>query len=141
MPVKGIERVKRNMRTTFQSIAGQRTEDGIYAILSQGAALSDQLAPRDTSFLVNSRYAPQVRGTSGHVGYTAEYAQWVHEMPGTLKGQPRGHFGRTGSGVDFGGGTQRGNYWDPNAVPHWMNVGFDKLQPSIPAILREVYRV
>lgn len=141
MPTKGIERVKRNLKATIANIATDRTHAAIYAVLQQGSALSATLTPIDTGTLVNSLYKPVISGTSGQVGYTAQYAQWVHEMPGTLRGQPRGDFGSTRAGDAFGGGTGKGNYWDPKAVPHFLEVAFDQIKPYIPAILKEEYRV
>jgi hypothetical protein len=151
MPVKGIDRVKSKYRIKLQEISGDRTEKAVYAVLSQGAAMSDTMTPIDTSTLINSRYAPQISqfagNTVGQVGYTARYAAAVHEAPGTLKGQPRADFGRTSNRSDFGpmrpvafgGGTGVGNYWDPNAEPRFLVKGFEEIKPSIPAILRAKY--
>jgi hypothetical protein len=149
MPVAGIQRLKGNIRASFKGIAEDKTYQGLYAILQQGSALSATLTPIDSSTLVNSLYSPVIKGTSGHVGYTAKYAQWVHEMPGKLRGQPRAHFGRTGNRsaagpqqmTPFGGGTGKGNYWDPKAVPQFLTVAFDKITPHIPKLLKEAYRV
>lgn len=141
MPVKGIDRVKRRIHVAFKDISEQKTYAGIYTVLLQGSQLSLLMTPQDTGFLANSLYKPRVDGTTGQVGFMAQYAQWVHDMPGTLKGKPRGHFGSTRAGVDFGGGTGRGNYWDPNAEPHWLTKGFEDLRPSIPRILEAAYRV
>lgn len=152
MPVRGIERVRANYRRTVQKIAQPVSEGAVYAVLSQGRAMADTMTPVDTSNLINSGYAPQIkiaRGkVTGAVGYTARYAAAVHEAPGTLKGQPRADFGRTGNQsefgpmrpVAFGGGTGKGNYWDPNAEPHFLSKGFDELKPPIPAILKAYYR-
>lgn len=151
MPVKGIAQVKRNYKALMQEIDGRRTDKAVYAVLSQGAAISDTMTPIDTSNLINSRYAPQIaqqKGkTIGTVGYTARYAAAVHAAPGTLKGQPRADFGRTGNRseygpmrpVAFGGGTGVGNYWDPNAEPQFLAKGFEEIKPSIPAILKAAY--
>lgn len=141
MPVKGIERVKRNIRLVVENITEKKTHDALYAVLLQGSQLSATITPIDTSTLVNSLYKPVIKGTSGQVGYMAEYAQWVHEMSGKLRGKPRADFGRTRSGTAFGGGTGSGNYWDPNAQPRFLTVAFDQLKPSIPAILKAVYHV
>lgn len=131
MAVKGIERVRRNFRTVLKGIDGSKTEAAVYAVLKQGAALAQQMTPRDTSNLVNSQYAPQISQrqsrTSGQVGYTAAYAAAVHDAPGTLKGLPRA--------------LGKGRYWDPNAEPQFLTKGFDQLMPSIPAILKGIYRV
>jgi len=145
MPVKGIERVKRNFRVAVKEISEGTTERTVYMILSQGGAMAAQMTPADTSTLINSQTAPQIsvkRGkVAGAIGYTSAYAAAVHEAPGKLKGEPRAHFGKTREGVEFGGGTEKGNYWDPNAEPEFLKKGFDQIRPSIPAILRKAYRV
>ena len=54
-------------------------------------------------------------------------------MPGTLKGQPREHFGKTNNlsdfgpkqVIEFGGGTGKGKYWDPNAEPEFLRKAFE----------------
>jgi hypothetical protein len=131
MPVKGIDRVKRNFRVVIKNIEEHRTHSAIYAVLSQGAALAQTMTPMNTSNLVNSQYAPQISNkkgkTSGQVGYTAAYAAAVHNAPGTLKGLPRLE--------------GRGKYWDPKAEPQFLKKGFEQIKPQIPAILEDIYRV
>ena len=76
---------------------------------------SQQLTPVDFGVLrASAFYSTDIHNdyVRGRVGYTAEYAPWVHEMPMTLKGEPRGDFGKTRAGVSFGGGSGKGNYWD-----------------------------
>lgn len=145
MTVKGINRVKAGFQQVAGAIEETRTEAAIYAILSEGGAIAQTMVPVDTSALINSQYAPQIEkttvGMTGYIGYTAKYAGWVHEMPGKLKGLPRAHFGVTRDGVQFGGGTLQGNYWDPSGEPMWLTKGFQQLQPKIPAILKRVYSV
>lgn len=80
--------------------------------------------PVDFGVLRGSAFSQaEMQGTKavGRIGYTAKYAAWVHEMPGTLKGKPRGHFGQTRTtsvfgaavpGQKFGGGSGKGFYWD-----------------------------
>ncbi|WP_322997953.1 hypothetical protein [Castellaniella sp.] len=129
MPVKGISRVKRNLRIKLQEIDSGRTNAAVYAVLSQGAAAAAVRTPIDTSNLINSQYAPQISHsagrTSGTVGYTASYASAVHDAPGKLAGQPRAN--------------GNGNYWDPNAEPGFLTKGFEQIKPAIPRILRAVY--
>lgn len=131
MSVQGIERVRRNAKRVFETIEGRMTYTAIHAILSQGGATAATMTPVDTSNLINSQYAPEIqqgRGkTTGHVGYTARYAAAVHSAPGVLEGLPRPG--------------NRGNYWDPNAEPGFLTKGFEKIQPRVPRILREVYGV
>ena len=74
---------------------------------------SNDLAPVDTGNLKSTAYSSMVGPTEVEVGYTAEYAAAVHEMVGQkLKGQPRANFGKTRSGVSFGGGSGKGTYWE-----------------------------
>lgn len=151
MPVKGIESVRRGYRVKVETVAGRDSNRAVYNILQAGAAYADMMTPVDTSNLINSRYAPQITQTdgktSGTVGYTANYAAAVHEMPGKLKGQPRADFGMTSNHSEFGpkqrlafgGGTGVGNYWDPDAEPGFLKKGFEQVKPEIPAILKASY--
>lgn len=153
MSVSGVERVKGNVDNILIRASADKSEAALYAILSQGAAIAQTMTPIDTSNLANSQYAPQIDmragKVTGQVGYTARYAKAVHEAPGTLKGLPREHFGKTGNQsafgpqqvVSFGGGSGTGSYWDPDAEPQFLTKGFEQLKPSIPVILKEVYRV
>lgn len=131
MSVRGIERVRANVTKILANASDKVTGRAVYAILSQGGALADTMTPIDTSTLVNSRYRPEIKTvdgkTTGTVGYTANYAAAVHSAPGTLKGVPRPG--------------NRGNHWDPDGEPGFLTKGFEKLQPSIPKILEEIYRV
>lgn len=143
MPAKGIKRVKMRLAQKVQEIDGARTNAAVYAILSQGAAVAATMTPVDTSTLINSQTAPQLSHktgkTTGTVGYTAKYAAAVHEAPGKLKGQPRADFGRTRAGVAFGGGTGKGNYWDPAGEPGFLREGFEEIKPLVPRILKAAY--
>lgn len=134
MPVKGIDRVRRNLRVAVENIAGGVSERAVYEVLSQGATKAQTMTPIDTSTLVDSQTAPQItvgpNGVEGSVGYTAAYAAAVHDAPGTLAGQPRDE-----------NDPSRGNYWDPNAEPEFLTKGFDQIESAIPSILRRIYRV
>lgn len=139
MPVRNISRVKINIQKKVEEISSVTTERAIRSILQGAQGYANVLTPRDTGHLLNSSFLTMLAPNHGRVGYTAAYAFWVHNMPGKLKGQPRAHFGRTRAGVDFGGGTGRGNYWDPAAEPQFLIKGFEAIKPSIPNILKAVY--
>lgn len=136
MALNGIQRVRLNSEKEFNRIAGPVTEGAVYTLLSYGAAVASTLTPVDTGALINSQYAPQITvradEVEGHVGYTANYAEWVHDAPGTLKGLPR---------ADFGSGTGVGNFWDPNAEPGFLGHGMAAAVVAGPDILRKNYRV
>jgi hypothetical protein len=80
-----------------------------------------------------------VNGTriTGRVGYSANYAAYVHAMPGKLKGQPRAHFGKTREGQEFGGGTGTGNYWDPHGEPQFLTKAANETRDQIDAVMRK----
>lgn len=144
MPARNISRVKLNLKNKIEEISKERTERAIYAIVTQGSTVASLLTPVDTANLINSKFVTILPGgtgakMTGRAGYSAEYAKWVHDAPGTLKGQPRAHFGKTREGVAFGGGTEKGTYWSPNAEPKFLEKGFEQIKPHIPAILKAVY--
>ncbi len=153
MAVKGIERVQAGFLKITDEIDKNKTGAAVHAVLTEGAAAALFITPVDSSTLANSQYSPQIEyssgETTGYVGYTAKYAGWVHQMPGTLKGLPRKHFGKTGNQsafgpqqrVEFGGGTGTGNYWDTNGEPQFLTKGFAEIEPKIPSILERMYRV
>lgn len=117
-----IEKIKRQLREEIKEISKDAATAAYeIAITAEAYAVSD--TPRDTGALINGYYVnveENPDGAHATVGNTERYAYWVHEMPGTLKGQPREHFGKTREGIAFGGGTGRGNYWDPDADPKFL---------------------
>ena len=132
MPVRGIQRVKRNYKMAIDRIANQTTDRTVYEILSQGGAMAATMTPIDTSALINSHFAEIKVGKNkvvGVTGYTAKYAAAVHDASGVLKGRPRDP-NKPG----------RGDFWDPNAEPGFLVKGFDEIKPSIPAILKRNYK-
>ena len=128
MAVRGLEQAIKKTNEIARDIAEVRAERGVTACLVTGQAFASMLTPVDTSFLINSQYR-SVKSEKGRVigavGYTALYAAAVHGMSGKLKGKPRGHFGKTKDGVEFGGGTGNGRYWDPAAEPGFLTKGFE----------------
>lgn len=143
MPIKGADKVKRNMRATFEKIAGPMTERCLTVVLITGGAVADAHTPQDTGTLVNSRFrwvARQGDGWTGRYGYTASYAAAVHALDAKLKGQPRSSVEsfNTKKGVAFE--SNSGNFWDPDGEPHWLQHAFeDEAKADIEAaIAREM---
>jgi len=80
--VSGIKQVRSNLQKRLEKIAGSVTEKSMTAGVLQLAAYASELTPVDTSNLINSQYTfvnPSVGGWKGGVGYTAEYAEQVHD--------------------------------------------------------------
>lgn len=135
MPVKGIEKVNKKLQLISDGITGRQLEAALYAAGAHGAGNASLMTPVDTSVLINSQFIKTEKTATGYslkVGYTANYAAAVHSFSGKLKGQPREHFGKTGNQsefgpqrvVEFGGGSGKGNYWDPNAEPEFLTKAF-----------------
>ncbi|WP_455553103.1 HK97 gp10 family phage protein [Escherichia sp.] len=133
MPMKHkavIEKIKRQLREEIKQIS-KDAATAAYEIAITAEAYAVEDTPRDTGALINGYYVnveENPDGAHATVGNTERYAYWVHEMPGTLKGQPREHFGKTNNLSDFGpkqvisfgGGTGKGCYWDPDADPKFL---------------------
>lgn len=122
----------------FIDATEKKTARALTQALILGGSEAASMTPQDTSTLVNSSFKDVRKDGAkivGTFGYTARYALWVHEAPGTLKGQPRADFGRTRAGVAFGGGTGRGNYWDPTGEPQFLRKGFEQAAQNIRAVI------
>lgn len=107
------------------------TENAIRVVLLNWRLESLAITPVETRALYDSAVIsePYRRGgvIRGSFSYTAPYAQYVNNAPGTLKGKPRP------SGI--------GNYWDFNGQPHFLEGGLEKIRGTIPKKLRTLYRV
>lgn len=126
---KKSSNVRKNLKALTAQLTGPVSKATITQALIVGGMYADMLTPRDTGNLLRSRFREVLQRGSGWVGsygYTAAYAAAVHGASGKLKGQPRAHFGKTKEGVAFGGGTEKGNYWDPNAEPEFLTKGFER---------------
>lgn len=137
MPVRGLEQTRRKLSKLSDRIKGRMSERALTEVLIVAEGYAASLAPMDAGNLLQSMYRevkPHGNGYRARIGFTADYAAAVHAMPGTLKGQPRSHFGRTRNysdagpmqSVKFGGGTGRGNYWDPDAEPEFLTKAIER---------------
>lgn len=142
MPMKHkavIESIKRRLREEIQEI-NKDAAAAAYEIATTVEAYAAMDTPRDTGALINGYYVnveENPDGAHATVGNTERYAYWVHEMPGTLKGQPREHFGKTREGVAFGGGTGKGRYWDPDARPKFLELSLEEHRSEYMDIARK----
>ena len=115
MPVKGVKHVQQRVTKLLTEITGPITEKTMMEVLITGQAYAAAITPRDTSTLVNSQYrklTPVTDGLVGRVGYAANYAQYVNDAKGTLKGKPRPG--------------NRGVYWGPDGEPDFLRKGFER---------------
>ncbi|MNJ16346.1 hypothetical protein D3C77_106070 [compost metagenome] len=129
MPIKGAEKVRANMAKVFAKIKGPMTQTTLTEVLIIGGGYADSMTPVDLGTLINSRFRVIKKDGDRWIaryGYTASYAAAVHALNAKLKGQPRADFGMTRAGQAFGGGSGKGNYWDPDAEPQWLEKGFER---------------
>ncbi|CNI69166.1 Uncharacterised protein [Yersinia frederiksenii] len=130
MPVKGLDEVRKNVNKLFAKISGPVTEDVVTEILITGLAYASAITPRDTALLVNSQFKILTKidsGWLGKVGFVAEYADFVHEASGKLKGQPRSSvksFETSSGKTAFA--SNEGNFWDPYGEPQFLKKGFER---------------
>lgn len=128
MPIKGVKRVRERLKQELKEITDKKTYEVLWRVGMLAGGFAANMTPVDTGFLINSQFqyiGNTADGMQLRLGYTARYAEWVHNMPGKLKGQLREHFGKTSEGVEFGGGTGKGKYWDPNAEPEFLLNAFE----------------
>ncbi|MGG8130046.1 HK97 gp10 family phage protein [Klebsiella aerogenes] len=138
--VRGVREAKANLNRIIDNIQGRKVVRAIQSALILGSSRAAYYTPIDSSTLLNSQFREiNVNGArvTGRVGYSANYAAYVHDMPGKLKGQPRANFGKTRAGSDFGGGTGKGNYWDPHGEPQFLKKGFDEERDAIDAVIKK----
>lgn len=132
MAVKGVSKVNRNIHRITNDIANIRTQRIIQQVMIVGMSFVAPITPRDTSTLINSQYRelkPVPKGWIGRVGYTANYAAFVNNAKGTAKGK------RTGK-------KSQGDYWSPNAEPHFVEKGFERDgQQAIEQVIKDGYKI
>lgn len=130
MPVTGGRKVRQSMRRQVQQITQDLTPRVVKEVLIIGEGYAAALTPIDTSNLINSGFRTVTNtatGTVGVVGYTADYAAYVHEASGKLKGKPRSSvnsFGTRDGRTAFA--SDKGNFWDPDAEPGFLTKGFER---------------
>lgn len=123
-----------NRLPQFVETTQYRAARAAFAAVTLGAAEAAAYTPQHTSNLINSQYKTVGKAGSrvvGRVGYTGEYALWVHEASGKLKGQPR----------PAENGRPQGNYWDPRGEPEFLRRGMDEAMPAIRRIIKGTLRV
>jgi hypothetical protein len=93
----------------------------------------------DTSTLINSQFREIDAGgvfITGRIGYSANYAAYVHEASGKLKGQPRAlRYDPCRATVRRRDRT--GNYWDPHGEPQFLTKGANDERDNVDAVMRK----
>lgn len=128
MPAK-LRGIKEAIRQTEQIVGTITAEKAVRAIKSANYIIRTEAAtitPIDTSNLINSQYdTVEVSGTriTGKIGYSADYALYVHRAPGTLKGKPRSN----------GNGT----YWSPGGEPQFLTKAAQRTKDLVDGVIKK----
>jgi len=133
--VKGIRQVSRNFNGAIDNIQDRRTVRALTSALIIIGTESAALTPIDTSTLLNSQFREVVvRGVriTGRIGYSANYAAYVHEAKGihlgkhTLRPVKKGK--KRGS---------RGYIWDKTGEPKFLEKGAENAIDQVEAVIRK----
>lgn len=120
MPVKGMDQVNRRIKSTLNNIAGTISKKTMLTVLNTGMNHAVLITPvGDTSNLINSRFVSigeESYGLQGVVGYTANYAKYVHD------GGPK-------------------NWQRPGAEDAFLYKGFEENIPELRQIIIDGYKI
>ncbi|EPC4018165.1 HK97 gp10 family phage protein [Enterobacter kobei] len=136
--VKGVSQAKKHLKDVINDVKGRKVIRALQSAMILIGARAAYYTPIDTSTLINSQFREIDAGgvfITGRIGYSANYAVYVHEASGKLKGQQRAHFGTTRAGQQFGGGTGTGNYWDPHGEPQFLTKGANDERDNLDAVM------
>lgn len=122
--VKGQKALNRVLKRAVSGVI-ENVVNGMTAAVKFLQAASNAKIPVEKGDLIRSSFtdvSAGSRGITGTVGYNEEYAAYVHEKPGTLKGQPRP------SGI--------GSYWSPDGEPKFLQNAAVRNTRKILSIIR-----
>lgn len=132
--VTGDIRVFQDLRRKLSSLGGDQLERAVTEMLISAQGYAAEITPVATSNLINSQYR-KVTMTDGRVrgelGYGADYAIYVHEAAGKLKGLnvPRSP-------------KRLGTVWAPNGEPRFLEKGVaEMIQQDADAIIRRTMKL
>lgn len=130
MAIKGYKQLRANLNKTLRKDIPKLAENAAHVAGSIIGGYATLMTPIDTSNLVNSQYRTVSKdGTKviAAIGYTAKYAAAVHEAPGSLKGRPRMN--------------GRGNYWDPDANPKFLEQAATENMQEIDSAIKKAMKL
>lgn len=117
----------------FEQRTRRKAERAMTKMVITIQATAATYTPVDTSNLINSSFKSVSFGPTnvyGRIGYTAEYAAYVHNASGTLKGLPR----------PKRNGRSQGVFWGPGGEPKFLLKGAKEAEPLLRSILKKEMR-
>lgn len=124
--IKGIKAAQRRLDAVVEDVRTRKAVRAIKSAMFIIGAESALMTPMDTDTLVNSQFQEtMINGTriTGRIGYSANYAVYVHNASGIMKGLPRPN--------------NRGNYWDPSGEPKFLTKAAEKTRRQVDDIIRK----
>lgn len=124
--IKGIKEAQRRLDAVVEDVRTRKAVRAIKSAMFIIGAESALMTPMDTGTLVNSQFQEtMINGTriTGRIGYSANYAVYVHNASGIMKGLPRPN--------------NRGNYWDPSGEPKFLTKAAEKTRRQVDDIIRK----
>lgn len=119
---QAAERTSQIVDEIIATKAVRAIKSATYIIRTESATLT----PIDTSTLINSQFdTVEVSGTriTGKVGYSANYALYVHNSSGKLKGRPRSN----------GNGT----YWSPGGETQFLTKAAQRTKDLVDGVIKK----
>ncbi len=149
MSLTGLEQVVGRLKLQFDIAKSDSTNKAITEMLIVGAGHAATMTPIESGNLINSQGRKTFEGANGWKGavfYGAHYAPALEFASGKLKGKPRAgvesftaYKGTQKERVAFSSNT--GNFWDPDAEPHFLKKGMEEMAIDAPLILKKHYSV
>ncbi|CUW11776.1 Uncharacterised protein [Serratia grimesii] len=124
--IKGIKAAQRRLDAVVEDVRTRKAVRAIKSAMFIIGAESALMTPMDTGTLVNSQFQEtMINGTriTGRIGYSANYAVYVHNASGIMKGLPRPN--------------NRGNYWDPSGEPKFLTKAAERTRRQVDDIIRK----
>ncbi|CAI2427258.1 Uncharacterised protein [Serratia liquefaciens] len=124
--IKGVKAAQRRLDAVVEDVRTRKAVRAIKSAMFIIGAESALMTPTDTGTLVNSQFQEtMINGTriTGRIGYSANYAVYVHNASGIMKGLPRPN--------------NRGNYWDPSGEPKFLTKAAEKTRRQVDDIIRK----
>ncbi len=115
MSVENLDSVMAKIRALNGQLSGDRLEAALTEMSDKTIEYAAIITPIKTSNLLNSRYRRVYKDGSkmiGEVGYTANYALYVHEAPEKLKGR-----------AVYRSPKRYGYVWSPNGENKFLEKG------------------
>lgn len=124
--IKGVKAAQRRLDAVVEDVRTRKAVRAIKSAMFIIGAESALMTPMDTGTLVNSQFQEtMINGTriTGRIGYSANYAVYVHNASGIMKGLPRPN--------------NRGNYWDTSGEPKFLTKAAERTRRQVDDIIRK----